>query len=521
MLVVLTVAYIKTRLTSRIQKKGVYKMNQREENFKAQMAQNVVATKILWASVILGVICNYFGGSPLNVILVLLTLGTAVALIFTFISIKKVMVTWTKHIAFWGLILHAIVITYVDPSLNSIFLLFFDLIFISLFLKKSLIIFTYIVNLILIFVSYYIYGEEMYVGYNSMQGLLIILFYMALACIILYELVALITKLQEETRKQYQEVKENSGFLHSILQRITDSVQFLKNFSDQVKLDMAATAKAFEEMSASFNEVAASTEEQFCSAEAIQEYMDINYKHTVNIVDAASELKQLAVDNTKIIDNGNSTLKLMTGKFDVLNEIIDETAILMKDFNNQNQNIEEILTSINSIAQQTNLLSLNASIEAARAGEQGKGFTVVAEEIRKLAERSAESVGMIGEILHSLLTNSSQIEQKITVGQNVMNESKEYTDDTIQIFNQISTFNSNVMDNINNVYQKINDLDSNSKIVAGQTKEIADSTGIISGSINNIVVTADGQNQKIQSISKSLQELDNLVHELNNMITEK
>lgn len=496
-------------------------MNQKDEKLKIQMAQNVIATKVLWVSVILGVICNYFGGSPLNVILVLLTLGTAVALIFTFISIKKIMVTWTKHIAFWGLILHAIVITYVDPSLNSIFLLFFDLIFISLFLKKSFIVLTYIVNLIMIFTFYYIYGKEMFVGYNSMQGLLIILFYMALAGVILYELVALITKLQEETRQQYHEVKENSSFLNNILHRITESVQFLKNFSDQVKLDMAATAKVSEEMSVSFNEVAASTEEQYCSAEAIQEYMDINYKHTVDIVDAASELQQIASDNSKIIDNGNTTLKLMTGKFDVLNEIIDDTANLMLEFNNQNQSIEEILTSIDSIAQQTNLLSLNASIEAARAGEQGKGFTVVAEEIRKLAERSAESVGMIGQILHNLLTNSSQIAQKITIGQTVMNESKEYTDSTIKTFEQISQFNSNVMVNINNVHQKIYDLNNNSKIVAGQTKEIADSTGNISNAINDIVANADGQNQKIQSISKSLQELDTLVHDLNIMITEK
>ncbi|MDF2587370.1 MAG: methyl-accepting chemotaxis protein [Anaerocolumna sp.] len=496
-------------------------MNQKDEKLKIQMAQNVIATKVLWVSVILGVICNYFGGSPLNVILVLLTLGTTVALIFTFISIKKIMVTWTKHIAFWGLILHAIVITYVDPSLNSIFLLFFDLIFISLFLKKSFIVLTYIVNLIMIFTFYNIYGKEMFVGYNSMQGLLIILFYMALAGVILYELVALITKLQEETRQQYHEVKENSSFLNNILHRITESVQFLKNFSDQVKLDMAATAKVSEEMSVSFNEVAASTEEQYCSAEAIQEYMDINYKHTVDIVDAASELQQIASDNSKIIDNGNTTLKLMTGKFDVLNEIIDDTANLMLEFNNQNQSIEEILTSIDSIAQQTNLLSLNASIEAARAGEQGKGFTVVAEEIRKLAERSAESVGMIGQILHNLLTNSSQIAQKITIGQTVMNESKEYTDSTIKTFEQISQFNSNVMVNINNVHQKIYDLNNNSKIVAGQTKEIADSTGNISNAINDIVANADGQNQKIQSISKSLQELDTLVHDLNIMITEK
>jgi len=489
-------------------------MQQRDEKLNIEMKQNVIATKVLWVSVVLGVICNYFGGSPFKVIIVLLTLGAAVALIFTYVSIKKVFVSWTKYVAFFGLILHAIIITCVHQSLNSVFLLFFNLIFISLFLKKSLIILTYIANFIMIFIFYNIYGKSMFVGYNSMPGLLIILFYMVLACIILYEMVSLITKLQQEARQQYVEVQESSGFLQNILNQITNSVQFLKKFSDQVKEDMAATAQASEEMSSSFNEVAASTESQFSSAEAIQEYMDINYKHTITMVEDSTGLKQLTLDNTQIIENGSTTLQQMTDKFEVLNGIIDETADLMVEFNHQNKNIEKILTTINGIAHQTNLLSLNASIEAARAGEQGKGFTVVADEIRKLADSSAQSVKMIGEILRMMLSKSSEIANKISVGQTVMNESKGYNDKTMKNFKDISNFNINVMENIKNMHQKIFDLNNNSKIVAGQTKEITDSTGNISDAITNIVTNADGQNQKIQNISKSFHDLDDLVQNL-------
>jgi len=492
-------------------------MQLRDEKLVIEMKQNVIATKVLWISVVLGVICNYFGGSPLKVIYVLLTLGMAVALIFTFISIKKVLVSWTKYVAFLGLILHAIVITCVHQSLNSVFLLFFNLIFISLFLKKSLIIFTYVANFVMIFVFYFIYGKGMFVGYNSMPGLLIILFYMALACVILSEMVALITKLQQEAKQQFQEVQESSSFLQNVLERITDSVQFLKKFSDQVREDMVATAQASEEMSSSFNEVAASTESQFSSAEAIQDYMNTNYNNTMTIVEDSKELKQLALDNTQIIENGNTTLHQMTNKFDILNGIIDETANLMEEFNNQNKNIEEILTSINGIAQQTNLLSLNASIEAARAGEQGKGFTVVADEIRKLADSSTQSVGKIGHILRGMLSKSSEIAVKINVGQTVMIESKQYNDNTIKVFEEISIFNTNVMENIKNVHQKIYDLNSNCKVVADQTKEITDSTGNISDAITNIVTNSDGQNIKIQSISKSFHELDDLVMDLTNI----
>lgn len=489
-------------------------MQQNEEVQRIELKQNVIATRLLWISVVLGVICNYFGGSPMKVILVLLTLGLAVALVFTFVSIKKIFISWMKYFAFFGLIIHAIMITLVHQSLNSVFLLFFNLIFISLFLKKSLIILIYISNIIMLLFFYITYGEGMYVGYANMQGLLIILFYMLLACIILCELVHLITGLQKVTKKQYTEAQESSTFLKSILDQITESVHFLRKFSEHVTGDMADAASASEEMNTSFNEVAASTQEQFSITESIHSYMDLNLKHIETIVCETDELKQLVVKNTQIIDNGNSVLKQMIEQYEHLTEIINETAELMEEFINQNRSMDEILSSIDSIADQTNLLSLNANIEAARAGEHGKGFTIVADEIRKLAVSSAKSVSMINQILGSLLEKSNMIKDRINDGQEVMNKNRIYNKNTKQVFDEIKDFNKIVTKNTNSVHQKISDLNKNSLIVTSQTKEITDSTGNISNAINSIVISADGQNQMLQSISQRFYELDGLINNL-------
>ncbi len=489
-------------------------MQHNEEKLKVEMKQNEIATRVLWCSLILGVICNYFGKSPIKVIIVLSTLGLAVALLFTFVSLKKVMVSWTKYIAFAGLIFHAILITYVHHSLNSIFLLFFNLIFMALFLKISLLVLTYLVNFIMIFGFYIIYGETMFVGYGSMHGLLIILFYMLLACVILCELVHMITGLQAVTREQYVKVRKSSDFLKNVLDQITESAHFLKKFSAEVSRDMLNVNNASGEMSSSFNEVAASTETQFSSTEAICEYIDKNHRYMETIVADTDELRQVVVDNTHTIENGSNTLQQMMKHYEVLSGIINETAVLMEDFNKQNENIDEILTSINGIVRQTNLLSLNASIEAARAGEHGKGFMVVAEEVRKLAEGSASSVGMIGVILGDLLTKSKEITEKINVGQTVMNENRQYNNSTLSVFNDITKLNDTVIQNIENVHQKITDLNKNSLIVANQTKEITDSTENITESISNIVKNVDEQNQMIQNISKSCYELDKLVRNL-------
>jgi len=489
-------------------------MQQNEEKLKIEQKQNEIATRVLWVSVILGVICNYFGGSPMKVIVVLSTLGLAVALIFTLSSVKKLFTPWMKYFAFVGLIVHAILITMVHQSLNSVFLLFFNLIFISLFLKASLIILIYISNIIMIFSFYIIYGGKMFVGYDNMQGLLIILFYMCLACVILCELVRLISNLQKITTKQYQEAEENRNFLQNILVQVTESVQFLKKFSEQVTRDMSEAATASEEMSSSFNEVAASTEAQFASTEAIHEYTGLNSKHMETIVTDTDELNQLVLDNTTIIESGNGSLQEMMKHYEHLNLVINETSSLMEEFNEQNKSIDSILSSISNIAGQTNLLSLNANIEAARAGEHGKGFTVVAVEIRKLAESSSQSVNMIGSILNSLLEKSDMISNKIKDGQEVMQKNWLYSQNTLKAFEEISKFNEIVKKNTHSVHKKVADLNKNSLIVAGQTKEITDSTGAIADAITNIVATADGQNQMLQSISKSFYELDGLISNL-------
>lgn len=98
-----------------------------------------------------------------------------------------------------------------------------------------------------------------------------------------------------------------------------------------------------------------------------------------------------------------------------------------------------------------------------------------------------------------------------------MDESQQYTNLTIDNFEQISNFNSHVSEHIKNIYDKLYDLNNNSKVIADQTKEITTSTGNINESISGIAANADGQNQQMQNISKNLNELEDLIEDLTNL----
>ncbi|WP_437128628.1 methyl-accepting chemotaxis protein [Pseudomonas antarctica] len=109
------------------------------------------------------------------------------------------------------------------------------------------------------------------------------------------------------------------------------------------------------------------------------------------------------------VGNGKVQISKAASSVGQLSESLVRSAAALTELEKDSHNINTILDTIRSIADQTNLLALNAAIEAARAGEQGRGFSVVADEVRALAKRTADSTGEIGQLLGGLLQCSAQV----------------------------------------------------------------------------------------------------------------
>lgn len=180
--------------------------------------------------------------------------------------------------------------------------------------------------------------------------------------------------------------------------------------------------------------------------------------------------------------------------------------------------ITNILNIIDSIAEQTNLLALNVSIEAARAGEAGRGFSIVAEEIRKLAHNSKESSKEIREIILKVENDSENVVKAMKKVKNLNSEQQEVVFDVIDAFKIIDELIKNISSDIGNVDYHIKKLENTKNDIANSITKASEISQKAAAFSQEVSASIEEQIASTEEVSNSTIILNNLVDRLNNNI---
>ncbi len=199
---------------------------------------------------------------------------------------------------------------------------------------------------------------------------------------------------------------------------------------------------------------------------------------------------------------------------------VQDSAKIVRELGENSKEIGSIVEAISNIAGQTNLLALNAAIEAARAGEQGRGFAVVADEVRKLAEESQNAVEKIGAIIGTIQETTESAVQAMEIGRSRVEQGRGNIETTGNSFQEIVTMIRTAEENSLTVMKVINSLLEPMQIIVEHTDKASNISDKIVKEVETISIATAEQAGSVMTISENSQALTELSDGLKKVVHE-
>ncbi len=328
--------------------------------------------------------------------------------------------------------------------------------------------------------------------------------------------------------KSELEVSKNKDEFNLLMKALNKMRDSLINIISDISKQADQVAASSQELSAageqvgnsaenvgrSIQNVASGAEEQSAQIDETEKVFENLEEYLIEISERASLMRQ---DTEKVMSNIQSGTKQVNMSVDGINEVkqdTEEASATINKLGELSQEIGEIVELIRGIADQTNLLALNAAIEAARAGESGRGFSVVADEIRQLAEESQSATDNISNLIAKVQDNVENAVNKMNQNRTKVDKSVNNIENTGKVFKDIKNDSEAVVEGINEINGKTNKVEDGSSTVKNYLKEVNSVSEEAASNAEEVAASSEEQVAATEEIISSAKNMAQIAESL-------
>ena len=314
-------------------------------------------------------------------------------------------------------------------------------------------------------------------------------------------------------------VREMRQTISKVVQKTNDAASQFAASSEELTASAHQSAQASEQVAQSVTSSAGAVVEQQA---LINDAMDA-INAAMNSIDTLTKTSDLVADNVRKAmieaNAGTEAVEAAVNQIISVEKIVNDSALTVDKLGKRSQEIGQIVESISGIAEQTNLLALNAAIEAARAGEHGRGFAVVSEEVRKLAEESGEASQKIAALIGEIQTETTSAVDSMQKGNAAVRAGTESVERLRSTFDSIKDASQLVENESKNMVRELKAVESATVKIRDCNDKTLEKGLAVSKEMESVSAAAEEQSASSEEISSAADELARLAQDLQNTLT--
>ncbi|WP_285397425.1 methyl-accepting chemotaxis protein [Lysinibacillus sp. fls2-241-R2A-57] len=327
----------------------------------------------------------------------------------------------------------------------------------------------------------------------------------------------LIVKSEDEVGQLMEATNTMSDILNRLLKQIQTVSNDVAAHSEELMQSSTEVKTGTEQIVDTVAEIANGTEMQASNASDVATTMAEFTLKMTDVNNSSKDVHQYSQNVMALTKEGQGLMDASTEQMTSIHHIVKDAVYKVDELSKQTQEISKIVAVIQDIAAQTNLLALNAAIEAARAGEHGKGFAVVADEVRKLAEQVAVSVDDITGIVQRIQQDSNMVTSSLETGFGEVEKGTTQIITTNETFSQIAEAVYSMSTNIDSMSIKLEDVVQNTINIHKSVDEIAAISEQSAAGIQETSATIEQAASSMDEINNSSVNLADMAENLNDL----